>query len=41
MAYAFLVHIEGKEVAEALRGAIELSLKEADDDEFAEFFGLV
>ncbi|KLO14624.1 class I glutamine amidotransferase-like protein [Schizopora paradoxa] len=41
MAYAFLVHIEGKEVAEALRGAIELSLKDADDDEFAEFFGLV
>ena len=41
MANAFLVHLVGEEIARTIRGIVELSARERDDDEFAEFYGLV
>ena len=41
MAYAFMKHLVGLEAAEMIRGIIELSVHEQDDDEFAEFYKLV
>lgn len=41
MAYAFLVHLVGKEYAEFNRGILELSAREEGDDEFAAVYGLV
>jgi transcriptional regulator GlxA family with amidase domain len=41
MAYAFLEHLVGHEVANAIRGVVEVSVRKQDDDEFAEFYGLV
>lgn len=42
MANAFLTHLVGKEVSEAIRGEAELSVRRAaDDDEFASFYNLV
>ena len=41
MGYAFLELLIGAERATTIRGIIELSIKNQDDDEFAEFFGLV
>ncbi|KAF7980376.1 hypothetical protein HWV62_38841 [Athelia sp. TMB] len=41
MANAFLEHLIGKEDAEIIRNIVELSVKEAGDDEFAEHHGLV
>ncbi|KAF7966816.1 hypothetical protein HWV62_36947 [Athelia sp. TMB] len=41
MASAFLEHLIGKEDAEVIRNIVELSVKEAGDDEFAEHYGLV
>lgn len=41
MANAWLEHIAGREVAETLRGVIEVAARGEEDDEFAEIFGLV
>lgn len=41
MANAFLIHLVGEEVARTIRGVIELSARNQDDDEFAAFYGLV
>ena len=41
MGYAFMQHLVGHEVAEKVRGIVELSAHTQDDDEFAEFYGLV
>ena len=41
MANAFLVHLVGEETAQALSGLIEARAREAGDDEFADFYGLV
>jgi hypothetical protein len=41
MAAAFIEHLAGKEQSDKIRGVIELSVKGADDDEFAEWHGLV
>ena len=41
MANAFLVHLVGEETARTIRGIVEASAREAGDDEFAEFYGLV
>ncbi|KAI0093097.1 class I glutamine amidotransferase-like protein [Irpex rosettiformis] len=41
MAYAFVKHLAGYEVAEFIRGLVEFSAHEQDDDEFAEFHGLI
>ena len=41
MAYAFLEHLVGSEVANTVRGVVELSVKGRDEDEFAEVHGLV
>lgn len=40
MANAFLVHLVGADVARSIRTIVELSAKEQDDDEFAEYYGL-
>ena len=40
MAYAFLKHLVGEEVAEPCRGIVELSIHNREDDEFADFFHL-
>lgn len=41
MGYAFLQHLIGEEDATAIRGIVELGVREEGDDEFAEFYGLV
>ena len=41
MASAFLEHLVGTEVATAIRGVVEASVKRDDEDEFAAFYGLV
>ncbi|KAJ3528597.1 hypothetical protein NM688_g7976 [Phlebia brevispora] len=41
MALAFLDHMVGDEIANFVRGNVELSLHKQDDDEFATFWGLV
>ena len=41
MAYAFLVHLAGKEYAEVCRAIIEFSIRDEADDEFAATNGLV
>ncbi|KZP22349.1 class I glutamine amidotransferase-like protein [Athelia psychrophila] len=41
MANAFLGHLVGKEHAEIIRNIVELSVKQIDNDEFAEHYGLV
>ncbi|EJD03100.1 class I glutamine amidotransferase-like protein [Fomitiporia mediterranea MF3/22] len=41
MANAFLVHLVGKDVAERIRGIVELSAKAQDEDEFAGVYGLL
>ncbi|THU98605.1 class I glutamine amidotransferase-like protein [Dendrothele bispora CBS 962.96] len=41
LACAFLDHLVGKELADVLKNILELSGKEADDDEFAGIHGLV
>jgi len=41
MAYAFLKHLVGVEIAEPIRGIVELSVHDEGDDEFAEFYKLV
>ena len=41
MTAAFIEHLAGKEESAKIRGIIELSVKGADDDEFAEWYGLV
>lgn len=41
MANAFLQHLVGKEHSEIIRNIVELSVKEIDDDEFADHYGLV
>ncbi len=41
MAYAFLVQLVGQDLANFVRGIVELSIHKEDDDEFAEFYGLV
>ncbi|KAL0960244.1 hypothetical protein HGRIS_011876 [Hohenbuehelia grisea] len=41
MASAFLDFLVGKEQATIIRGIVELSAKAQDDDEFAEYWGLV
>jgi hypothetical protein len=41
MAAAFIEHLAGKEQSDKIRGIIELSVKNADDDEFAQWHGLV
>ena len=41
MAYAFLEHLVGDALANAIRGIVELTPKAEGDDEFAEFYGLV
>jgi len=41
MAAAFIEHLVGKEQSDKIRGRIELSVKGPDDDEFAQWHGLV
>lgn len=41
MAAAFIEHLAGKEQSDRIRGIIELSVKGPDEDEFAEWHGLV
>ena len=41
MAYAFLDQLVGHAVAETCRGIMEVVKHQQDDDEFAEFYGLV
>ncbi|KAI0088047.1 class I glutamine amidotransferase-like protein [Irpex rosettiformis] len=41
MGYAFLRHLAGDQFANAARGIVEYSIRGQDDDEFAEFYGLV
>ena len=41
MARAFLIHLVGFETAEKIRGIIEASVVEQDEDEFAEFWDVV
>ncbi|KAF7422861.1 hypothetical protein PC9H_011024 [Pleurotus ostreatus] len=41
MANAFLEYLLGKEVTKVIRGVIELSAKEEDEDEFAAYYNLV
>ena len=41
MAYAFLVHLAGKEYAEVCRIIMEFSARDETDDEFAAVHGLV
>lgn len=41
MAFSFLVFLVGKELAEVVRGIVELGIHAREDDEFAEFYGLV
>ncbi|KAF8591045.1 class I glutamine amidotransferase-like protein [Ramaria rubella] len=41
MANAFLVHLVGHDIARRIRGVVELSSRDQDDDEFAAFHGLV
>ena len=41
MAHAFLKHLVGQEIATAIRGIVEVSAREQDDDEFAEFYHLL
>ncbi|KAF7973439.1 hypothetical protein HWV62_15132 [Athelia sp. TMB] len=41
MANAFLRHLIGREHAELIKNIVELSVKEEDEDEFAEHYGLV
>lgn len=41
MGYAFLLQLVGREIAENIRGIVELGIHQQDDDEFAEFWKLV
>ena len=41
MANAFLVHLVGEDIAKVVRGFVELSARGPDEDEFAEFHGLL
>ncbi len=41
MGYAFLEHLVGHELANTVRGVIEPNIRKQDEDEFAEFYGLV
>lgn len=40
MAYAFLVHLAGKEYAEISRAIMGLSAQDEGDDEFAAIYGI-
>jgi len=40
MAYAFLIHLAGKEYAEFNRAIMEFSARDEGDDEFAAVHGL-
>ena len=41
MANAFLEYLIGQENASVIRGVVELSVRTREDDEFAEYYGLV
>lgn len=41
MAHAFVAHLIGDDASKKIRGIIESGAREADDDEFAELYGLV
>ena len=41
MAFSFLEMLVGTELANIMRGIVELRTMKEGDDEFAEFFGLV
>jgi hypothetical protein len=41
MGFAFLRHLVGDEVAEVVRGIVEIGVRGQDDDEFAAFHKLV
>ncbi len=41
MGYAFLEQLVGHDIANFVRGIVELSIHKEGDDEFAEFYGLV
>ncbi|TCD60943.1 hypothetical protein EIP91_009277 [Steccherinum ochraceum] len=41
MTHAFLTHLVGEEVSRAIGGIVEVSVREAGDDEFASFYNLV
>jgi hypothetical protein len=41
MASAFIEHLMGEDIARHIRGIVELSVKGRDDDEFADYHGLV
>ena len=41
MGFAFLQHLVGDEIANFIRGIVEVSIRSQDDDEFAEFYGLI
>lgn len=40
MGYAFLKHLIGDEVANKIRGIVEMTEHKQDDDEFAAMYGL-
>ena len=40
MAYSFLVHLVGEDVARTIRNIIEFTPKSEGDDEFSEVYGL-
>ena len=41
MANAFLTHLVGDEIMTAVRGIVELSARQENQDEFAKYYGLV
>ena len=41
MGYAFLQHLVGNDIADFIRGIVEVSVRKQDDDEFAEYHGLL
>ena len=41
MSVAFFEYLNGKELATWVRGIVEVSERAQDDDEFADFYGLV
>ncbi|CAL1707192.1 unnamed protein product [Somion occarium] len=41
MAHAFLKHLVGDETTNVIRGIVEVGVRDADDDEFAEFHNLI
>lgn len=41
MALAFIEHLVGEKIARFIRGPLEVHVGKQDEDEYAEFYGLV